>query len=322
MNYSYFFDYETEEKICLIYTLKCNASCQHCITKSNMSRNDKIAFESAKEIIQAASKNNKKAVIFSGGEVLIFFDEILELTRFASSCGMDVMIETNGFWAESPSAAKGKMELLKQNGLKTIFVSYDYFHSKFISCENIKYIADTSQDIGLKCEVMFTRSNNPDEDRAILEDLSEKSFSFYEDDLLPFGRACDMFGDSDKKALAELNGCDSFATTFLPNGDAFACCNINDENAELKMTPMYLGNINHDGIQEIFQKEKENKFLCIISDKASIDAFMDFLAQKGLHAEKPEKEYFSVCDLCISISSDAGCMNVINEFLQINLKGE
>ncbi len=314
MKYSYFFDYKTAEKICLIYTLKCNASCGHCITKSNISRNEKIDFETAKNIIKAAPRYNKKVIIFSGGEAMLFFDEIIELSKFASSYGIDVMIETNGYWALNSTVTQNKLELLKTNGLKTIFVSYDYFHSKYIPYENIKSIVRACNDLDIKCEIMFTNSTYPKEDEAILSSFKKEKLPYYEDDLLPFGNACDMFLGVDKKSIKQLNNCDSFATTFLPNGDVFACCNINDENQELKKTPMYLGNLHQDNIERVFSKEKGSKFFSIISDKSLIERFSDFVWEKGLYSDNLDKQFFSTCDLCMFLSSNSKCLDLVHEF--------
>jgi|LSQX01.1.fsa_nt_gb hypothetical protein len=315
MNYTYYFDYKPEEKFCLIYTFKCSAACGHCIIKSNTSREEKLSYETAREIIKVSSQNNKKAVILSGGEVFLYFTEILNLTKYATECNLDVLIETNGFWAKDITETKRKLSLLKENGLKIIFVSFDYFHSKFIQFDNIKRIMNISKEIGLKSEVMFTRSNKPDEDETILENLHREGYTFFEDDLLPFGRASDMFDDCEKVMFDSLDCCDSLTTTFMPNGDAFSCCNINDENTMLKRTPMYLGNLNQENMQQIFDREKTNRFLDVISDKEKMVDFMKFIISKGLNTGDSENRYVSICDLCLFISSDPECRRALKEYL-------
>ncbi|MCX7747705.1 MAG: radical SAM protein [Clostridia bacterium] len=303
MNETHYFDYAPQEKLCILYTFKCTAACGHCITKSNMERHEKLDILKAKEIMDTALEFNKKVVILSGGEVFLYYEELLELTRYAANAGLDVLIETNGFWASDTDETLKKLAALKENGLVVLFVSYDAFHSPYIPFSNINRIMDAAESIGLKHEIMFTRSDSPGEDAIILEKLTKASYEMFEDELLPFGRAGKFFNASAKKEYDDLGCCESITTTFLPNGDVFSCCNISDENWMLKKTPMYLGNIFNGPIRDMFQMEKTNCFLKIITSETRIKEFVEFLKDQGYHQEL-EKQYFTICDLCMELAAN------------------
>jgi MoaA/NifB/PqqE/SkfB family radical SAM enzyme len=314
MKESYFNLYKSDEKICLLYTLKCNINCGHCMTNSNLSREEKMTYEVAADIIQSAAQNNRKVVMFSGGECLIYFDEIAQLTELASAQGLDVIIETNGLWAETPAIADEKIALLKKKGLKVLFVSHDYFHSHFVSYDNIKNIVKAATELGIAYEVMYNNSSNEEADKVIKSNLIADGFVFFEETLMPAGRARELFDGSKKRPYRDFKYCDNFATTFIPNGDAFACCCLTDDNSALKQTPIFLGNRNQVSLAQIYKKEREDSFAQIIANKNLLSNYLAFISGRGLSYE--DKKFATICELCISLASEEQFPHLLSDFME------
>ncbi|THB70641.1 MAG: radical SAM protein [Desulfobulbaceae bacterium] len=81
------------------YSNRCNADCPQC----GMRRSEKIARSTldkdhVKNLIDNAAEKGIKSLSFTGGEPLIFLDDIVELTNHASAAGIPyVRTGTNGF---------------------------------------------------------------------------------------------------------------------------------------------------------------------------------------------------------------------------------
>lgn len=312
MNTTNYFSYPAKQKVCILYTLKCSATCSHCIVKSSPYRSEKFELGVAKEIVYQSSINGKKVLILSGGEVFLFYNEILELTRHASQCGLDVWIETNGYWASSIEVTSHRIKKLVDAGLSALFVSYDYFHMPYVPFERISNIMDCACSVNLKCEIMFTPSTNPDEDNRICDTLLARDYPFYKDELLPYGGAREMFQDESPKSFQDISCCCSMTTTFLPDGEVYACCNISSDNSRLRSTPVYLGNAESCAVSELLTRERENKFLDVISQEDTLQKLLERLSEKEILSKNADKLY-TICDYCVHIASDATCLQTLAE---------
>ncbi|AKT40989.1 radical SAM protein [Chondromyces crocatus] len=120
------------ETIVLHYTDRCNIECAHCCVSSGPKRTTKFEPAAARDLIQQAAALGIGAVKFTGGESLLFPEEILELTRLAGSLGLEVGVVTNGFWAPTVEAGKAFLEPFVASGLRELDVSVDVWHWKFL----------------------------------------------------------------------------------------------------------------------------------------------------------------------------------------------
>lgn len=81
------------------YAYHCNAACPQCGMRTSHSyKRSRLTTDTVKEIIDHAAQQNFKAISFTGGEPLLFFDDIVELMRHAGKAGIDyIRTGTNGF---------------------------------------------------------------------------------------------------------------------------------------------------------------------------------------------------------------------------------
>ena len=81
------------------YADHCNAACPQCgMRVTHAYQRSRLDIDSVKEMIDHAAQQNFKAISFTGGEPLLFFDEIAELMRHAGQAGISyIRTGTNGF---------------------------------------------------------------------------------------------------------------------------------------------------------------------------------------------------------------------------------
>jgi MoaA/NifB/PqqE/SkfB family radical SAM enzyme len=81
------------------YTDRCNALCPQCgMRRTEPFPRSKLSMDDAKRTIDAAAQRGVHALSFTGGEPLLFLDEIIELIDHAAGAGIPyVRTGTNGF---------------------------------------------------------------------------------------------------------------------------------------------------------------------------------------------------------------------------------
>ena len=115
------------------YSNQCNADCPQCgMRRSGKVPRSTLDKDRVRELIDTAAQNGVKSLSFTGGEPLMFLDDILELTRHADKAGIPyVRTGTNGFiFQDSKSSGfKGKItriaEKIASTNLYTFWISID-----------------------------------------------------------------------------------------------------------------------------------------------------------------------------------------------------
>ena len=81
------------------FTNHCNATCPQCGMRiTNKIERKRIPLDDIKKIIDAASRRNIQSISFTGGEPLLFADDLVEMIRYADQAGIPmVRTGTNGF---------------------------------------------------------------------------------------------------------------------------------------------------------------------------------------------------------------------------------
>jgi len=98
-------------------SLKCNFSCNHCY--SRVEKEEELPTGDIKRIMDNVARYKVPFINFGGGEPLIRKD-LFELTKYATSLGFNVSMNTNGFLM-----TREKARLVKEAGFKTVGISID-----------------------------------------------------------------------------------------------------------------------------------------------------------------------------------------------------
>lgn len=98
-------------------TNRCNFLCRHCYSRSDT--NEELSFDGLSSLLQKLSDAKVFSVNFGGGEPLMRKD-IFDLAARASTLGLAVSMNSNGFLIDKATARK-----LKEAGFKKVGVSID-----------------------------------------------------------------------------------------------------------------------------------------------------------------------------------------------------
>ena len=115
------------------FTTHCNARCPQCgMRVTEKFERKRLPKGDLKRIIDAAARRNIGSISFTGGEPLLFLDDLTELIRYAVSAGIPlVRTGTNGFIFANPnrngfrSRVETAAEKLAGASLRNLWISLD-----------------------------------------------------------------------------------------------------------------------------------------------------------------------------------------------------
>ena len=145
-------------KLSVFYTNDCNILCEHCflgrITEKHFMRNELL-----KNVLSQAIECDIDVISFTGGEPLLYWDNISKELNVGLLNNIKLTISTNGFWARNEDSTKKMIEKLKSKNIKQIELSYDEYHAKFIPIENIYNIIDIAKIYNIVVKIIMSVSN-------------------------------------------------------------------------------------------------------------------------------------------------------------------
>ncbi|WP_455685002.1 radical SAM protein [Thomasclavelia sp.] len=300
----------------LLYTKKCTAACEMCCFSCSPEETEKIEFDDAVRYIKEISEFKQfKSVGLTGGECMMYYEEILELIRLAHSKKLKVSLSTNGFWARTLNETNKIIDELIDAGLTTMTVSIDEYHQKYIPVENVKniLIASRLKNIGIYLGSLCSKSHHGIE--KLLPSLENHvlNAAIIQAPVQPVGRAKMMIDDSEyiyadnihfKKCIDMNDLC------VFPNGDCFPCC------SQSGMTPaLYLGNTKEMTIKEILQNYNANIY-CKILKRYGLEWFEKINRENNLNI-KLKNRYVNACDLCNDFLHDSENLKKFDPFIEL-----
>ncbi len=86
-------------QVVIQYTDRCNASCAQCgMRASSTFTRSKLEMDATKRLIDAMAEKGVQSISFTGGEPLLYLDEVAELATYAGKAGIPyIRTGTNGF---------------------------------------------------------------------------------------------------------------------------------------------------------------------------------------------------------------------------------
>jgi len=290
--------YDYKHRFVIVFTYKCNAKCVHCIVNASPDNHRKMKFITAKNIIESCAKLGLKFCLISGGEVLLFQNELLKLISLCSKFNMDVGIETNCFWACSKDRSIEIVSKLKMAGLTSIVLSTDAFHQPFIPIEKVINAAHAAHSIGLSHMVGMISSGDISENRVIIDKLNNAGICFSTYPINPFGAAANIqYAETSYIDIDQLNDCDEVSFTFLPDNNVIACCSyiVNMNNT----SPLYLGNLKINTIEKMYQRYITDKIITSIGE----NGIKYIMKNQTQNKKQLNRKYRSICEVCLEALS-------------------
>jgi uncharacterized Fe-S cluster-containing radical SAM superfamily protein len=120
-------------QVVIQYTDRCNAACAQCgMRASNRFERSKLDKDEVKRLLDDLAAKGVQSVSFTGGEPLLYFDEVAELAAYARAAGIRyVRTGTNGFIFKGHERADFEKRMAEMAGklvearLHTFWVSVD-----------------------------------------------------------------------------------------------------------------------------------------------------------------------------------------------------
>jgi hypothetical protein len=139
----------------LLLTHKCNARCSHCFLNAGPEHTEVFSREFALKIInQARELPLVKSVFIEGGEPFLYPHLLPPLVGRATELGLWTGVLSNGFWAHSDDQASAVLEPLVDRGLKSLSLSTDWWHQRYVPKARVERAALAAQRLGLEVDVM------------------------------------------------------------------------------------------------------------------------------------------------------------------------
>lgn len=288
----------------LIYTYKCVAKCDICGFSCSPDRQEKMNFEDAKRLIKEAKKSGIRLITITGGEPFLYYNEIIELVKLAHHYNMQTTITSNCYWADSYEKAEAYCTELRNNGARSIKISVDDFHNKYVPYENIKNVIKASKVVGLRLIVGCTITKNSMQLKGVLNSFEEEitNIALFQHKCYPLGRAKEKISaDNFYYPKNILDDCsDSGCILVTPNGNVYPCGSMCGT-----IPSRLVGSIHNSSLDELICKASNNphnKFIC----KHGVEAYLKELNLKN------NDEYVDTCHACYEIFNNSHIKDLDN----------
>lgn len=299
------------------YTNYCNYSCEHCGPCSSPSE-DKVSlgYDYISSLYSVISNFGFSEIIFTGGEPLLFYRDVLNLIALARKRSLKTKLVSNGSWAKSPSKALKTITELDNAGLNTLAVSFDKYRLRWGgSIDQIKNIFNAIETKSYHLRVIvysleFEEDNR--DQKSIFEELKKITprDSLYSQSLLPIGRAKTLSpNELTFQRLSELDKpCHQVFAPFLSHKrKLYRCCT----GLELESkSPLFLGDISSpldlDRALSSLKDDRLHKALCAIGPT------------KIFHELPVDNECTSLCEYCVSKMKKDNSTAILNQYVDEN----
>jgi len=290
------------QRLCINYTLHCNLTCDHCNVESSPHRKERLDVSQVRTVLAVGARAGKRHVTFSGGEVFLYYRDLVACVAAASELGYEVDVETNAFWARTQPEAVRRLQPVARAGLSGICLSTDAYHARYYPTMRSVNAARAARSLDLLVEMNFCPSPDQELDAHVIGVLEEAGEPYIRNQLLNRGRGRSLIGLTTLHGVDELRDCDSLTMTVHATGDVFVCCELEADNAALRRTPVFLGRLRREG--EGFSEQVAGEALVhAFYDPGSPVYFRRMLAQDPSFAELRRRRYRSICDFCVSALS-------------------
>jgi len=288
----------------LLYTRTCPLACRHCIIESSPKVQEKMSQALASEYIKVIPRYSDQ-LCFTGGEPLLYYNEILPLIRQGKELGLGVSLVTGAGWVSlaKPHIARERIIGLKEAGLDALLVSWDSYHEEFSAPENALLIISIAREIGLSVQVRGVMSATGPLPR-IEQKLISIDVVYQKQDVVRLGSAATLpedhftFGD-----IPYTGGCGTiFQPVIEPDGQVYGCCGPS-RSSKSPTSPLILGNTNDESLETIFHRACRDPLLEAIATIGPHALFNLIKNDPAMQDVLPVRStYTGICELCLDMS--------------------
>ncbi len=287
----------------LIYTLTCPLACRDCINSSSPKAKGKMEPAVASEYLRTIAQYSK-GVCFTGGEPLLYYNEVLPLIREAKALGLVVTLVTGAGWVRVNKAhiARERIFALKDAGLDALFISWDVYHEEFSPPENALLLIDLAKEAGLDRHVRGVKPATGAVAR-IESTLVSIGMKYETNSTIRLGTATSL-PDDHFSFVADVppGACEIVRSpTIEPDGTVYACCGP-ARGAE-RSSALVLGNTNSESLDTILHRGSRDPILEAISIIGPYGLLQLAKDDPTLQSIMPRRDrYSSMCEACLDLN--------------------
>ena len=291
----------------LNYTMTCPLTCDFCCYGCAPTRKEKMELKLALRLVNEAAEMGKfSSIAFTGGEPLIYVDEILLIGKTLRKLNLPFTIQTAAHWAEHEAQALDLASRLVDAGLRRANISFDPSHLKFISRNAAINAAQCFAKLGIDVNVVGTFFTANEKLEEILPELAARSdINLITKYVAKVGRGRKY--DISPKTYGILPDLSAFACyrkiyhdlVIFWDGKTYPCCSVSNRATE----GIVLGNAYEVSLRELFERLDGSSMFKIMK-REGFGRLYEIIRQlePSLHAALPSVEdAVSPCNLCHSI---------------------
>lgn len=285
---------------------KCNAKCSHCCFSCSPSAKQNLSDQELNHILDYIVTNKEIEVVsITGGEALLRKKKVYEILERISESGKSCTLITNGYWARNLSITKKYLSELFERGLRSLTISYDDYHAKFIPPQNIINLLTVLKEfnISIALNMVVDKKNKG---IHLLEELGESAFGvpITMVPASPVGEAKNLDNNdlyyNDVQTFDLKCPAQSWEFVIHHDGYIYPCC-----SPSVFETALRIGDIRENSIPELENKLFSNIALYILQK----EGLSWFIAKLGLDLNN--LQFTSTCEICRFIFKDSNNLNLI-----------
>ena len=270
---------------------RCTASCDMCCFECSPKGEQQLETGLIKDVMEQASNiQEMTGVGFTGGEPFLFFDQLLESSRYAHELGLNVQVNTNGFWGKDAD-----LKSLKDAGVSRICFSTGKFHQRFVSLDTLKAAIIATREAGIRTGLNVMEYAEADQyekvSKALLTEIKELSAKRY--NVIPAGKAKKCIDPKDLICEEDVEDarCDFGGDVMLSfDGNYYMCCSPFARETKR----LCLGSAKDVKLAELSNKIVSDDFLYVMLSNG-LSWYVRIAREQGI--DIPDK-VCSPCQLC------------------------
>lgn len=289
-------------------TNRCNARCAMCYQGSGPMGSDtrgpaKLDVQIIQRCIREAAEIDTIAPRFhlAGGEAFLYPEDCYPLFKEARDAGFEIIsATTNGFWGKTMESAREVCKRLRDSGLNSLELSWDFWHQSFVPGASVSNCLQACKEyqIDSNLRILTTQLHNMEEALSALHpEVIDLASRITCGPVFATGRAAkELDPEEFFCSHAALDDSCHRTLNFSVNafGDVHPCC------AGFDQTNNYvIGNVMKDSIGTIAERMNRDPLIRKLVF-AGIGSLVPILSDNGIDIGK---DYFNICHLCYTIFS-------------------
>lgn len=224
-------------------TYTCPLECSHCCFSSGPKNKDKLSLDIVLETIENLDRKNIGLVAFTGGEPLLFGENLNRAISKAHQLGFTTRVVTSAYFANSIENGRSIISKLRNSGLDELSISWDDYHEKYVDFACVKNAFKAARELGISVAINIVQDEDSywNADLVAREIGSEEVEIVCESPINKTGRAKVELKDKPLKENRFLGPCPYILTgpTLSAKGKLLACCGVIPETDDLVISDDY-----------------------------------------------------------------------------------